>query len=758
MAAPACRSLRARFSLGVAFAATLGACNDAPSFRPVERSVHSLANRCVSLSVATSRGERYLLPTADGNGFTFASAALASASRFVARASDLGTFIFRDPEGEYPVAADDGSGIARTERLFSDVTTNDDTYVSPSEWILEADTERPGRFVFRNRATSAYLGRDRMVTELASAARVAVSDTTQCTPFPELSLDATGSVTRTQWEDGDLFGFVDAHSHLFTNVGFGYGGTFHGAPFHRLGVEHALPDCEPFHGGDGRRDLMGYFYRAPSLDADTATSAVLLGETPEFNHYTAGYPQFTDWPNSWRTDTHQTQYYRWIERAYLSGLRLIVQHATSNQVLCEFMTGIGVQTRRISCSELESSERTIDEVYALERYVDAQSGGPGLGWFRVVTSPAQARQVIASGKLAVVLGIETSNLFDCLLTPPPGVPRCDEATVRERLAHFHDRGVRVMFPVHKFDNAFSAGDGHRGFIELGNIISSGHYSNFTTDCPNVPAPFDRGGVVYGGLNQPRVQYDAAPVIDVSGFGESPLGVLFELSSLLDSTPLAGNYCQTTGLTALGEFLITEMMHRGMVLEIDHLPQRGYARALEMLVENDYPAAGTHGSNANGLLYELGGISVMGLPRCGNPNDPNAAANQVRGRIAEIVARGGYPAQGFGFDLNGFAGGPRPRFGADAPCGQTQTDPITYPFTSYAGDVVFEEPRLGERAVDFNTEGMLHLGLVPELIEDARHLGVTDADLEPLFRSAEGYIRMWERAEARGAILRAAAGN
>jgi hypothetical protein len=32
------------------------------------------------------------------------------------------------------------------------------------------------------------------------------------------------------------------------------------------------------------------------------------------------------------------------------------------------------------------------------------------------------------------------------------------------------------------------------------------------------------------------------------------------------------------------------------------------------------------------------------------------------RIDIIEANGGYPAEGFGFDLNGFAGAPGPRFG------------------------------------------------------------------------------------------------
>ena len=47
--------------------------------------------------------------------------------------------------------------------------------------------------------------------------------------------------------------------------------------------------------------------------------------------------------------------------------------------------------------------------------------------------------------------------------------------------------------------------------------------------------------------------------------------------------------------------------------------------------------------------------------------------------------------------------------------------------------------------------VVHIGMVAELIEDARLDGATDEDLAPLFRSAEGYIRMWEKAEARAGV-------
>ncbi|MCZ7682754.1 MAG: dipeptidase [Sandaracinaceae bacterium] len=478
---------------------------------------------------------------------------------------------------------------------------------------------------------------------------------------------------------------------------------------------------------------------------------MLAGRTPEHNHETAGYPDFTDWPNGPFSSTHQTQYYRWLERAWLGGLRLVVQHGTTNSVMCEMITGEGIQRVRYSCNDMVAIDRQIEEAYNMERYIDAQNGGPGRGWFRIVTSPAEARAVIEEGKMAVVLGIEVSNLFDCFSVPREGYPTCDEAYVIAQLDRYHELGVRALFPVHKYDNAFTAGDGHRAVSEFGNFVNSGHWTSLTEDCPNVPAPFDRGGVQFGGLNMPRADYSAPPPNDMSGFATSPIATVAPFFELLLEPSIDGSFCQSHGFTPLGETLITELMRRGMIIEIDHLPQRSYERVFEMLEESDYPAAATHGSTHGGRLYAIGGVSKTGLGRCADPDRPGSMADSIRSRAADIAAAGGYPAVGFGFDLNGFAGAPGPRFGDRSSCSE-QTDPVTYPFQSYAGDVTFTEPRIGNRVLDFNTEGMVHIGLLPELIEDARRTGVTDEDLEPLFRSAEGYIRMWERAEERAAAL------
>jgi hypothetical protein len=714
---------------------------------------YALANGCYTLE--TRDGKRLV---AGPDGVRFAASAADQAARLFLEPSDLGSYLFFDRFAHYIVA--ENGQLLRQANLLSDILTLDDTYQSPAEWELvpiAAPRSEPARFFVRHRKTQGFLAAAGLVRHEDRAAQVHFEPSSGCAEHPELTLDAAGRVERTTFEDGTLYGIVDTHSHLLTNFGFGGGGLFHGAPFHRLGVAHALPDCEMFHGPMGRKDFFGYAFSSGHSNPDVATFLPMLitGELGADNHRTAGWPDFSDWPNAPSSATHQTQYYRWLERAWLAGLRLVVQLATTNQIICDFMVGEGYQPVRYSCNDMVGVDRSITEARNMERYIDAQAGGPGRGFFRIVTSPAEARATISAGKMAVILGIETSNLFDCFSVPHAGAPSCDATYLAAQLDAYAARGVRAIFPVHKYDNAFSAGDGNRGFIELGNFLNSGHWSNFVEDCPaGVSGGFDQGSVAFGGLNKPRDRYDAAPPNDTTGFAERPVLTVTPHMLRLLGGKLEGDYCQKTGMTELGDLLMLELMKRGMLIEIDHLPRRSYARAFELLEEHDYPPIGSHGRNHEGRVYALGGVSKTGLGRCREPGRKGAMTDRLRGRIETIEAMGGYPAEGFGFDLNGLAGAPGPRFGPHSECAAVQDEPLTYPFDSLAGDVTFTEPRIGTRTIDFNTEGMVHIGLLPELLEDARRDAESDADLLPLFRSAEGYIRAWERAEERGRALAA----
>jgi microsomal dipeptidase-like Zn-dependent dipeptidase len=53
----------------------------------------------------------------------------------------------------------------------------------------------------------------------------------------------------------------------------------------------------------------------------------------------------------------------------------------------------------------------------------------------------------------------------------------------------------------------------------------------------------------------------------------------------------------------------------------------------------------------------------------------------------------------------------------------------------------------QRDYDINIDGMAHYGMLPDLLQDLRNVGLTQADLAPLFRSANDYVEMWEKCRA-----------
>jgi len=274
---------------------------------PAHGGIYSLANGCYAVDATApgSTNTRWLEASESGDAFSFSAMELAAGARFFLRASDLGTYLFYDAEGRYLVVED--GALARTDTLLSDILLIDDTYRSPAEWEVEVSSADPERFQLRHYQSGRYLTRTGPTDDVTEAAVVAFYPQTGCAEFPELTLDAEGEAEPRTWPDGDLFGIVESHSHPFTNFGFGGGGMFHGAPFHRLGVEHALPSCEPFHGVDGRRDLIGYAFSGfGDFDTDALLNAFLSGRTPEFNPHTEGHPGLPDGPNAWGTPPHQT--------------------------------------------------------------------------------------------------------------------------------------------------------------------------------------------------------------------------------------------------------------------------------------------------------------------------------------------------------------------------------------------------------------------------------------------------------------------
>jgi hypothetical protein len=107
---------------------------------------------------------------------------------------------------------------------------------------------------------------------------------------------------------------------------------------------------------------------------------------------------------------------------------------------------------------------------------------------------------------------------------------------------------------------------------------------------------------------------------------------------------------------------------------------------------------------------------------------------------------------FGTDFNGISQHNAPRFGAEA-CGddddaatQSAATMVQYPFTM-PGFGSFEKQQTSQRVFDYNTDGLAHIGLLPDMVQDMANVGLdAPGDLDPLFNSAEAYLQMWEDTE------------
>src|SRR5262249_37775820 len=135
---------------------------------------------------------------------------------------------------------------------------------------------------------------------------------------------------------------------------------------------------------------------------------------------------------------------------------------------------------------------------AFETFIDDKSGGPGMGWFRIVRTPTEARQAIAAGKLAVVLGIEVDNLFNCHWSNRADTTRaCSPAGIRAKVQEYYDKGVRHVFPIHNFNNAYGGPATWQDAIDVGNRASEKHWWSFANQTGTTQGIIDCSAAGYG---------------------------------------------------------------------------------------------------------------------------------------------------------------------------------------------------------------------------------------------------------------------
>lgn len=540
------------------------------------------------------------------------------------------------------------------------------------------------------------------------------------------------TVTGSSPVDGPLEGFADIHVHQMGNLGFG-GSIVWGSAYGR--PETALASI-PEQFRRGHEVVQGAVTGRPA-------QVIFHGRLDRQWHGEQGYPSFTDWPRA-RIWTHQQVYEDWLFRAYRGGLRLMVMLAANS----EDMFGRGenslprfLRNRRFqeplpgrSGNDMEALEWQVRDAYRMQTSIDTRYGGRGKGWYRIVRDPREADEVLSEGKLAVVLGTELQHLFNCDLDRPD----CSRDAIVEGLNKLEAMGVSYVFPVHHKQNQFAG--------------------------PAMFQPLNAGGTE-------------------------------------DCRDLA-HECSAVGLTALGKFLIHELMARGMLIDTEHLSRKAFDEMMTLAERWSYPVLGGHvvpldmqdGSAQNERartseqlrrIFRVGGmvapilsvssgeyaVSSKSVPiKCDDPQHGGGADQWANAYLyLKDLAAAEHAAPGsiaLGADWNGFAGWPGPRFDGPDRCIARKTrtgieipkEPrVTYPFVlpsrlvpSAAEPVrslnLMEWPS-GIRRWDYNAVGVAHVGLIPDFLQNLRTLGVTEADVEPIYRSARQLVTLWKRARA-----------
>ena len=516
-----------------------------------------------------------------------------------------------------------------------------------------------------------------------------------CRRFPEAELNASGTRFKGRRRDGTVLGFADAHLHITADMRAG-GRVIHGKAFDRFGIAAALGGDDADHGPDGILDVTGNLLRSG---------------LPVGTHDTEGWPSFAGWP-TFDTITHQQTYYRWLQRAWLAGERLVVAQTVEDEPLC-FIEPIKSQ----SCDETTTIELQVRRLRGLQDYVDAQRGGRGRGWLQIVENPAAARRAIERGKLAVVIGAESSNPFGCSLRR--GVPACDRAGVDRGIRRLRAAGVRSLFIAHWVNNALGGTaleGGDRGlFIGVMNVMQTGGFFR-TGPCPE---PGQGEEVV------PATPESLAPLLPLVG----PL-----VDEPLPLYP-PGRQCNSRRLTELGVYAVRRLMDAHMLIEVDHLSEAAREQVLALAEARRYPLVSSHtGTGGSWTRSELRRLRSVGGFATATIESPAAL---VRKLLAVQRDGGGFRAVGLGSDTGGFAELPGP----DAATGRAR---LAYPFRSFDGRVSFDRQRTGRRTFDFNTDGVAHYGLLPDLLASVRKEPQGRKALSVLFGSAESYLRTWER--------------
>ncbi|MFL5318189.1 MAG: membrane dipeptidase [Myxococcaceae bacterium] len=555
-----------------------------------------------------------------------------------------------------------------------------------------------------------------------------------------------------------ISGFADLHTHPMAHLGFG-GRLLAGEPDGP--IERALARCDV-----GKHGSFGLGNFGPGW---TLVQAMIEGG---FGHGPCGHDSYASWPH-FGTIAHQQMYVDWLRRAYDGGLRLLCGHAVNNELLA----------REFGAQDAFDRKSIELQVRELRAFVSRHSD-----WMDFAATPSEARAIAASDKLVVVAGVEVDSL-DGVAGDPRALddPQQIPGAVSAILEWLRELGVSMMTPIHLADNRFGGCAVYSDRFNLLNHHLRGRYY-FVGGNPSVAFR----------LGEDSELATKAAIAYYELTRHSP----YPSTGYRLNAPGQG-HANNLGLTRAGEALVREAIRQGFILDVDHMSERCTDAVLDVAEQLSYPVVSSHSSfREQGLgrdetsrmdkrshegmktrrqaerIIALGGIVAPITNQCelqpfvgGTVENDCARSSKTWAQSYQyalsLIQQYGKGGVAFGTDFNGLAQQPGPRYGPNAAAGligdhlrekrrpvqiKQQGPRLDYAGTMYRSSAPFTKSVAGRREFDLNDDGLAHYGMLPDFIQDLRHVGMTDAQLDPLFRSAESFVALWEKCTERGAAI------
>jgi len=504
---------------------------------------------------------------------------------------------------------------------------------------------------------------------------------------------------------GSVRGHADYHLHQFANLGYD-GRLLWGSA---EGTEtHALRSCSGTnHGVSWMPGLVTGAFVSPELG---------------MHHFgTHGYQadlsrRYRDWP-IWSTVTHQQAWEGWLRKAHQEGLSLIVMSAVNFRYICGIMprsNGYYDTAGGLPCDDMKNVRRQLEAAHAFAER--------NASWYEIALSAAHARRIIHSGKLAVILAIEASEIFNNVQS---------EADLERELSTYYNLGVRSIQPVHELNNKFG---GTAYFQKMFDLVQA---------FVNAKSFFS------GGDNSPD-----------------------DLSSALKGIQLDAQKNNVQGLTPLGKVLVRKLIERNMIVDVAHLSTRSLQDTYNIAVAHrHYPLFVSHAHfrpmfrgklidekkitpETVRMVKKTGG--VIGL-RTGNEKQNTysraAVANNCHGSTRSFAQSYGLGAigynvpLGFASDFNGFIDQLRPRYYNPSSRYGNGSEKWACGEDTNGAEREVARAAQGNRSTygtlsDFDIAGYAHIGFTRDVIRDLNKLGVITTNIE---NSSESLLKMWDRA-------------